>query len=165
MSEETPDDFLSPEDVIEGLRALQRRIAKFSPLTSKERESLRIHSKLPQGVKLSAISAIGSTERMQLALGTGSEEAFQMDDQLGRWGAVEQEAKAFLDGISGANFLRRRAIALLVARAWMIAQQLAHDDENAPLRAHVREMRRQRSYWRRKGGEPPPETPPEGEET
>lgn len=161
MSEETPDDFLSPEEVIEHLRALQQRIARFSPLTTKERESLRIHAKLPQRVMLSGISAIGSTERMQQALGTGAEEAFQMDDQLGRWRSVEQEAKAFLDGISGANFLRRRAIALLIAKTWMVAQQLARDDENAQLRPHVKEMRRQRSYWRRKGGEPPPEGEPE----
>jgi hypothetical protein len=89
MSEETPDDFLSPEEVVEQLRALRRRIAKFSPLTTKERESLRIHAKLPQDVKLSGISAIGSTERMQQALGTGSDEAFQMDEQLGRWRTVE----------------------------------------------------------------------------
>lgn len=160
MSEDTPVSFLSPEELVEHLRALRARIEEFTPLTSKQREALRIHAKLPPGVMASGVSALGSHDKLQQLLGTRAEEVFEKEAVTNRWTAVESELKLMLNGVSGANFLRRRAIAQIIAKIWIISQQLARDPENALIRPHVEEMQRQRSYWRRKG-RTPPETPPE----
>jgi hypothetical protein len=73
-----------------------------------------------------------------------------------------------LSGVAGANLRRRRRLALLAAQAYNIGTQLARDPDNAVLVPHVQEIKRLRSFQRRKKAapasgvpqSPAPDTPP-----
>jgi hypothetical protein len=56
---------------------------------------------------------------------------------IDRWDAVENELKATLSGVSGANLIRRQKIAIIAAQAYGIGKQLARVPQNADLLPHV----------------------------
>ena len=64
--------------------------------------------------------------------------------------AVEDELRTMLNGVSGANLIRRQRIALISAQAFTIGSQLARDPANAVLVPHVQEIKRLKSFSRRK---------------
>jgi hypothetical protein len=65
-----------------------------------------------------------------------------------------------LSGIAGANLIRRQRIALIASQAFSIGAQLARDPAHAVLVPHVQEIRRLKSFKRRKKAAPAPGTPP-----
>jgi hypothetical protein len=67
-------------------------------------------------------------------------------DEANRWTAVEDELQMMLNGVSGANLIRRQRIALITAQAFTIGSQLARDPANAVLVPHVQEIKRLKSF-------------------
>jgi hypothetical protein len=63
---------------------------------------------------------------------------------------VEDELRATLNGVAGANLVRRQRLALIAAQAYTIGKQLARDPENAALVPHLAEIRRLRAIARRR---------------
>jgi hypothetical protein len=55
-----------------------------------------------------------------------------------------------LSGVKGANLVRRQRIALIAAHALIIGSPLARDPANAALVPHVEEIKRLKSFNRRK---------------
>ena len=64
---------LSPEQVVEALRALQERIADVAPLTTNERRIARQQGRLSETVVQKSIHLIGVTDTMTQAVGTEPE--------------------------------------------------------------------------------------------
>jgi hypothetical protein len=79
-------------------------------------------------------------------------------------------ARTILSGIAGANLVRRQRIALIAGQAFNIGAQLARDPAFAVLVPHVQEIKRLKSFKRRKKAaqapgstpSPAPGTPPAG---
>ena len=92
-------------------------------------------------------------------------DALKLVDKGNRWTAVEAELRTTLNGIAGANLLRRYRIELLAARACSISALLARDPANAILIPHVEEIRRLRSIARRRKRRQAPEAPAPAAET
>jgi hypothetical protein len=68
-----------------------------------------------------------------------------------------------LNGITGANLIRRQRLAFIIERAYGVGSQLALDPEHAGLVPHVQEIKRLRKLQRRKKpspAAPAPETNP-----
>ena len=84
----------------------------------------------------------------------------QLYDEANRWTAVEDELRAMLSGVAGANLIRRQRIALIAGQAFNIGAQLARDPAHAVLVPHVQEVKRLKSFKRRKKAAPAPGTPP-----
>jgi len=82
-----------------------------------------------------------------------------MLDEANRWTAAEDEFRTMLSGIAGANLIRRQRIALIAGQAFTIGAQLARDPAHAVLVPHVQEIRRLKSFSRRKKAQAPG-TPP-----
>jgi hypothetical protein len=59
-----------------------------------------------------------------------------------------------LNGVSGANLLRRLRIDLIAAQAYTIGSQLARDPANAILLPHVEEIKRLKRVSRRRKAAP-----------
>jgi len=150
---------LSPEQVVEQVRAVRTQIAEVTPLTSKQKKTLRGRTRLSSEVVQESISVLGASDGTAQALGKPSEEVRQMVEESNRWMAAEAELRTTLDGVAGANLVRRQRIALLAGQAYNIATQLARDPAHAVLLPHVQEIKRLKSFKRRKKSQPAPQPP------
>lgn len=162
---------LTPEAVVEGLRAMRAQIGEVTPLTSAQRITLRSRTRTSNPVLQASINVIGALDNVSQAVGQPADDVRQMIEEANRWTAVEDEFRAMLSGIAGANLIRRQRIALIASQAFSIGSQLARDPAHAVLVPHVQEIRRLKSFKRRKKTAqtpgtpaPPPVTPPKAVE-
>ena len=157
-----PAPTLSPEAVIEQLRAMRAQIGEVTPLTAEQRRTLQDRGgRTPNPVLQASINVIGAMDNVSQAIGQPAARVRQMQDEANRWTAVEDELRTMLKGVAGANLVRRQRVALIAAQAVGIGTQLARDPANAVLLPHVQEVRRLRRVTRRRKPASTPETPAE----
>jgi hypothetical protein len=159
---ETPQPVptLTAEGVVEGLRSMRAQIAEVTPLTNAQRATLRSHTRTTNPILQASINVIGALDIVSLAVGQPADEVRQMIDDANRWTAAEDEFRTMLNGIVGANLIRRQRIALIASQAFSIGAQLARVPAHAVLVPHVEEIRRLKSLKRRKKAAQAPGTPP-----
>jgi len=154
-----PDPTLTPEAVIEQLRNMRAKIGEVTPLSAAQRRLLHNRARTSNPVLQASINVIGAFENVSLAVGQPAEQVRRLHEEANRWTAVEDELRTMLSGVAGANLIRRQRVALVAAQAAIIGAQLARDPANALLLPHVQEVRRLKSFARRKKTVQP-ETPP-----
>jgi hypothetical protein len=150
---------MTPEAVVEALRALRPQIGDLTPLTSAQRRTLRNQSRTSTPVLQASINVLGVLESITQVVGTAPADVRQLYDEAGRWTAVEDELRTMLNGVSGSNLIRRQRISLAATQAATIGAQLARDPANAVLVPHVQEIKRLKSFSRRKKATQAPGTP------
>jgi hypothetical protein len=158
MSLPQPAPAPTPEAVVDQLRAVQ--MGEVTPLTAAERRKLRRRTVTSNPVLQAQINVIGAHDLIEQAVGQPADEVRQMYDESNRWTAVEDELRRMLSGVVGANIIRRQRISLIAGRGYGIALQLARDPANAILVPHVQEIKRLKSFSRRKKAAPAPGAPP-----
>jgi hypothetical protein len=147
---------LEPEVVVEQLRAVRAQLGEVTPLSRSERQLLQRRAKTSNPVLQASINIIGAHDQVSLAVAQPADGVRRLYDEANRWTAVEDELRMLLQGVAGANLVRRERIALIAAQAYSIGTQLARDPANAVLRPHVEEVKRlKRSTRRRKAAEAP----------
>jgi hypothetical protein len=151
---ENPQPALSAEEIIDRLRALSMRMGEMAPMTAEQRRALRGRLRTPGPVVNASINVIDALDNVSQAVGQPIDEVRSLQDESIRWTAVEQELRSMLNGVSGANLLRRLRIDLIAAQAYTIGSQLARDPANAILLPHVEEIKRMRRVSRRKKAAP-----------
>lgn len=152
---------LAPEVVVEQLRVIRLQIGEVTPLTRAERQQLLRRAKTSNPVLQASINMIGAHDQVSQAVAQPADGVRRLYDEANRWTAVEDELRTMLEGIAGANLVRRERIALIAGQAYNIGTQLARDPANAVLRPHVDEIRRlKRSTRRKKAAEPAPPSSP-----
>lgn len=149
---------VTPEGIVQQLRAVSAQIPEVSPLTSQQREVLRKRGHTPKNGEIvqTSISMIGAADLVSQAVGQSPDEVHAMIDESGRWAQVEDELRVMLNGISSANLIRRQKIAVIAERAYGVGSQLARDPEHAVLVPHVEEIKRLKRIARRKRPAPAP---------
>ena len=151
---------LTPEAVIEQLRAMRSQIEEVEPLSGKQRRQLKARLRTqPVPVVEASINVMGVIENVQQAIGQPLDEVRQVQTDAFRWDAVADEARAFLKVIEGTNLVRRQRLARIGTQAYQIGTQLAKDPANAVLVPHVEEVRKLKSMSRRKKTTQAPQTP------
>jgi hypothetical protein len=151
---------LTPEAVIEQLRTMRSQIEEVAPLTKAQRKVLRERLRSqPTEVVAASINVIGVLDNVSQAIGQPLEVVRQVQEEAARWDAAAGEARAFVNGIEGANLVRRQQLAILGRQAYSIGTQLALDPANAVLVPHVEEVKQLKSVSRRKKTRKTPETP------
>jgi hypothetical protein len=148
---------LPPEQVVDHLRILRTQIPEVTPLTAEQKKSLRQRAKFSTAIVQSSINVIGASDGVSQALGHPAEDVRQMVDDSLRWSAVEDELKTTLNGVAGGNLIRRQRIALIAAQAYAIGSQLVRDPAHAGLVPHVQEVKRLKSFTRRKKAQTAPQ--------
>ena len=143
---------LPPEEIIDQLRAISMRMGEMAP--AEQRRALRGRLRTPDPVVNASINVIDTLDNVSHAVGQPIEAVRSLQDEAIRWSAVEQELRSMLNGVSGANLLRRQRIDLIAAQAYTIGAQLARDPANAILLPHVEEIRRMRRVSRRRKASP-----------
>jgi hypothetical protein len=142
---------LTPEAVIAQLRILQSQIESVAPLSQEQRKQLKQRVRLHTKPVLDAsINVIGVLENVSQALGQPLGDVRQLQDDVLRWDAAVDQARAFLNGIEGATLIRRQRLTLIATQAYAIATQLAKDPAKAVLLPHIEEVKRLKGVSRRK---------------
>jgi len=152
-----PAATLAPEVVVEQLRAMRSQIGEVSPLTTAQKKVLRNRTQPSNGILQASINVVGAADLVSQAVGQPAGDVRQLVDESNRWTAVEDELKAMLNGVAGANLIRRERIAFIAAQAFTIGERLARDPAHSALVPHVQEIKRLKSFSRRKK---PAQTPP-----
>jgi hypothetical protein len=160
VTDNQPATALAPEALVEQLRAMRAQIPDLAPLTPAQRRELRQRGQTPNPILQASINVIGALGGVEQAIGHAPETVRELHDQSNRWTAVEDELRTMLNGVVGANLIRRQRVALIAAQAYTIGQQLARDPANAVLLPHVQEIKRLKSFARRKKAEQAPDSPP-----
>jgi hypothetical protein len=158
-------NMLQPEAVIEQLRALRDQLPAIAPMTAEQRKAIRDAGRLPEEIVQHSVNLIGASDMIASAIGLGSEDVRGLIHERDRWTGVVSELRALLNGIEGANLVRRHTIATVLWRAYMLALQLVKDPDHADLVPTIEEIKRLKSYTRRKPkaaeNEPGEESPQE----
>ena len=154
-----PSTQLTPEAVVEQLRAIRLQIGEIAPITPKQRQVLRNIVATPNEVVESTINMMDFSQPVQQALGKPSADVRDLQQTTSRWTAVEDELNSLFKAVSGANYVRRHQLALIAAQAYSIGTQLVRDPANAELLPHVREIKRLRALARGRKKASPPEQP------
>ncbi len=157
-----PSTQLTPEAVVEQLRAIRSQIAQVTPITPAQRRSLRYLVSTSTDAVDSTINMMDFSTPVQQALNKPSSDVRDLQQTTSRWSAVEDELNSLFEAVSGANFVRRHQLALISAQAYSIGTQLVRDPANAELLPHVREIKRLRAVARRakpSPSQPVPEQP------
>ena len=144
-----PATNLTPEAVVEQLRAIRSQMGPATPITPAQRRTLSYLVSTPHDVVESTINMMDFSAPVQQALGQPSANVRDLHQTTSRWGAVEDELNSLLAAVSGANFVRRHQLALITAQAYSIGTQLTRDPANAELLPHVREIKKLRAIARR----------------
>lgn len=155
-----PAPTLTPEEVVDQLRAMRAQIGEVTPLTRDQRKALRNSARTSNPILQASINVIGALPNVSQAIGQPAGDVRQMYDETNRWTAVEDELRTMLSGVAGANLIRRQRITLIAAQAFGIGSQLARDPAHAVLVPHVQEIKRLKSFKRRKKVAQPPSPPP-----
>jgi len=160
-NQELDNPKLDPEAIVEQIRLLRSQMEVVTPLTPAQKRTLRNQArKQSDEVMAGSINVIGALDNVAMAIGQKPEEVRRLQDEWTRWTAVAGELRALLDGVEGANLVRRQRLSLITAQAYSIGTQLARDPAHAILLSHVHEVKRLKRFSYRKKAAENPETPP-----
>ncbi|HEY2090492.1 MAG TPA: hypothetical protein VGJ81_01280 [Thermoanaerobaculia bacterium] len=142
---------LDPEVVVEQLRAIRSQLAEVNPLTPVQKRVLRDQSrKQSDTILASSINVIGALDNVAQAIGRKPEDVRQLQTDWNRWTAVIDELRGLLNGVEGANLVRRQQLALIGQQAFTIGAQLARNPDNSVLVPHIQELKRLKKLSNRK---------------
>ncbi|HEV8435270.1 MAG TPA: hypothetical protein VGR95_17810, partial [Thermoanaerobaculia bacterium] len=152
---------LTPETIVEQLRAISSQVPEAIPMTPDQRETVRGHARSAKNGEIlqTTISLVGTTDAISSAVGHDADGVRQLCDDSNRWGVVEDELRALLNGVSSANLVRRQQLAVIAGTAYGVGVQLIRNPEHAAIVPHVLEFKRLKALGRRKKPATTPQTP------
>lgn len=151
---------LDPEAIVEQIKSLRSQMEAVTPLTPAQKRLLRGQMKRQSdAIVASSINMIGALDNVALAIGQKPDDVRRLQVDWNRWTAVADELRALLNGVEGANLVRRQRLALVSAQAYSIGTQLARDPANSVLVPHVQEVKRLKRFSNRKKTAADPQTP------
>lgn len=165
---ETDVPMLTPEQVIDQLRALRKQIPEFVQLPNgRELKEMRRLANVNVAFSREAVSAVGASEVVQNVIGNTPDELHQAEDEVARWTPVESELRSMLRGVSAAILVRRHRLGQAAIQTYNVSRQLVRQEDHADLLPHVETMRRLPKYGRRRvksSAAPPPADPAKPEQ-
>jgi hypothetical protein len=146
----------TPEAIVEQLRAVRANLVSVRPMTAKQRKKIRGQSEMSVPVLQASINIIGMHDTIERAVDRPIDEVRELENEWGRWTAVEDELRTLLNGVSGANLARRQELTLIASQAYAVGTQLARSPANDFLVPHVLKIRQLRKLAaaKRKGKKP-----------
>jgi len=152
----TPNPPITPDEVVQQLRALREQIPEFVVLPRSDTASMTRAASVGGAFVQASINAVGASDALRVAVGKTAEELRQETELAARWGAVVDELDALRAGASAAATVRRHRIGLTALQTYRMSQQLVRTKEHAHLLPHVEVMRRRAKLTKRRGNQPQP---------
>jgi hypothetical protein len=151
---------LTPEAIIDQIRAIRSQVDDVAPLDKTQRKQLNQRARRQSATVVQAsISVIGSSGMVSQAVGQPIDDVVQLQTDVGRWARLADELRAFFKGIEGANLVRRERLAFIASQAYSFGSQLVRDPANAELVPQVEEIKRLKVAARRKKAPAKTQTP------
>lgn len=138
---------LTPEGVVEYLRALRTQVPQYGQLETQSLAMLK-NANVDANFVQATANVAGVSPLVQQAIGSTPESLHQEAEETRRWTVVEDEVRALLKGITNANRLRRHRIGTTALRGYAVARELARIPEHADLLPHVATMRKMNKFSR-----------------
>ena len=154
---------LTPEQVIEQLRALEARMPDLVHLPpNRTTRNIKRIARLNVAFAREAFAVVGASTVVQEVIGNTPDELHQAEDEMARWNDVESELNSLLVAVAAANVVRRQRIARAALHAYNVSRELVKEQQHAHLLPHVQRMKRLPKFGRRRGtpAEPAPAAPP-----
>ena len=147
-----PTPSLTPEVIVEQLRAIGSQIPEATPMTPDQRQTLRSLGRTAKNGEIlqTTISIVGTTDVISSAVGHDADGVRQLCDDWNRWAVVEGQLRALLNGVSSANLVRRQQLAAIADTAYGVGQKLSRYPGHAAVVPHVAEIKRLKNSGRRK---------------
>ena len=142
---------LTPETIVEQLRAMSDQIPEATPMTTDQRSMLRSLGRTAKNGEIlqTTISLVGTTDVISNAVGHDANGVRQLCDDWNRWSVVEDELRSLLNGVSSANLARRQQLGAIADTAYGLGQKLSRYPGHAAVVPHVAEIKRLRNASRR----------------
>ena len=155
-----PATKLTPEAIVEQIRAMRSQVDDVTPLDQAQRRHLKQRTRRqPALVVEASISVISSSGTVAQAVGQPAEDVLKLQIDVARWAMVEAELRSFFEGIEGANLVRRERLAFIASQAYSFGSQLVRNPENVELLPQVKEMQRRKIAALRKKTQANPQSP------
>jgi len=155
---------ITPEEVVETLRALRQRIPEYLQLQPSDAKSARALASLDGPFKQAAFNAVGASELIAKAVGLTADELRQINEEADHWSAAADELRALLQGVISAILTRRHRVGVASLQTYKITGQLVRHENHADLLPHLHEMKRLNRFGRRRrkaSAEPVPAPQPQ----
>jgi hypothetical protein len=150
---------VTPESVVENVRALREQIPNYGQLPIPTAQSLRAVASVNAEFTQTAIHAVGASETVQATVGRSAEELRAAADAVVRWAMVRDEMKATLDGIASAVLTMKHDLGESVLLTYTVSKKLVKVPQHANLLPHVALMRKAIRLGRPRTPQPPPPAP------
>ena len=159
------DPAVTPESVVEQLRALRSQVPFYGQLPVPTARSLRAAASLNPEFAHAAIHSVGASATVQATVGQTSEELQTADEAAARWAMVRDELKATLDGVTSAVLTMKHTLCQSLLLTYTVSKKLVKMPQHADLLPHVALMRKanHRGRSRNAPAPVPVPTPKEGE--
>jgi hypothetical protein len=143
---------------------MRAQMPPVTPLTPEQRKALT-RNNLSAPALQASINVIDAHQTIQQAVGQPADEVRGLQDEWNRWTAVEDEMLSLLNGVRGANVLRRQRLMFIANQAYLFGSRLSRDPANAELVPQVQQIRNLRKVARRKKPDQNPQPPAPAAET
>ena len=148
MSQDKP--MLTPEQLLELLRAMHEQIPDFALVSDAELRTIRRAGyDIDRDIAREAATMVGKSEFLRDIVRRTPEELRQAEDEAARWETAESHLRVVLRGLTTANAIRRRRIAETVRRVCEISRTLVEKEEFFDLIPNVETVLRIRKRKRR----------------
>lgn len=154
------DPAVTPEVIVERLRALREHIPEYVQLPAAEAKSIQAVAGVHPQFAQAAINAIGASSVVLDVVGKTPEELQQEAETSARWSKVEDELRAMLRGVTAANLTRRHRLGKAALLTYALSKSLVRSPEHAALLPHVALMRKANRFGRFNRTVAPQPTPP-----
>jgi hypothetical protein len=150
----------TPLQLVDQIRLMQKSIPDIAPLTPEQRRALRQRARTTTEILQAQITLVGASDVVEQAVGQPEDDVRQMIVDGSQWAVVEDELKALLAGVEGANLIRREKLAFVAGQAYRVGVSLVGDPEHKAVVPHVQEVRRLKRIASRKktASDPQPKT-------
>jgi hypothetical protein len=147
---------VTPEAIVETLRAMREQIPEYVQLAPAEVKSIQPVANIHPDFAQAAINAIGASPLVQAVVGQTPEALQQEAEAAARWSKVEDELVAMLKGVSHANLMRRNRLGEASLTAYAVSKKLVRAPEHAALLPHLALMRNANRFGRKARPKVPP---------
>jgi hypothetical protein len=153
------DPAVTPESVVEQLRALRSQVPYYGQLPVSTAQSLRAVSSINPEFAQAAIESVGASPTVQLTVGQTAEELQSAGEAAARWSTVRDELKATLEGVTSAVLTMKHSIGQSLLLTYAVCKKLIKMPQHADLLPHVALMRKTNRRGHSRKTQPPVPAP------
>src|ERR1700756_1360103 len=118
------DPAVTPESVVEQLRALRTQIPNYAQLTVSTAQELRSVSNVHPEFAQAAIHAVSASPTVEATVGQSADDLQTAAEMADRWTMVRDELKVTLEGVASAVLTMKHSIGLSALLTYTVCKKL-----------------------------------------